>query len=128
MRRRPRPKHVVSWPHQLAWQVKQCASVAVHCALEHRFHPVRKWRFDVAWPAKMLACEVDGGGFIQGRHSRGLGMEKDNEKMAHALLLGWKVLRVTPRQVQNGQALKWIEQLLVRGVSDVDELCEGRDK
>ena len=26
---------------------------------EHKFHPKRKFRFDFAWPAQMLAVEVD---------------------------------------------------------------------
>ncbi len=31
--------------------------------LEYRFHPIRRWRFDGAWPARMLAFEVEGGGW-----------------------------------------------------------------
>ena len=60
----------------------------------------------------LLAVEVDGGGFVQGRHSRGAGLEKDAEKFAEAAILGWTVIRVTPKQVQSGQALAWIERLL----------------
>lgn len=81
-----------------------------------KFHPRRKWRFDLAWQTndlmRNLAVEVDGGGFVNGRHSRGLGIEKDAEKFAEAACLGWTVIRVTPRQVQNGQAVKWVTQLL----------------
>lgn len=25
---------------------------------EHRFHPVRRWRFDFAWPDEHLALEI----------------------------------------------------------------------
>lgn len=82
---------------------------------ELRFHPSRRWRFDCAWPDRKLAVEVEGGVFVQGRHSRGLGMEKDTEKYAEAAILGWTVLRVTPRQVKSGQALNWIERWLQRG-------------
>ena len=28
---------------------------------EYRFAPPRRWRFDFAWPAAMLALEVEGG-------------------------------------------------------------------
>lgn len=83
-----------------------------HPVQEYRFAPPRRWRFDVAFLEHKLAVEIDGGGFVQGRHSRGTGMEKDNEKMAAALIDGWRVLRVTPRQVTSGLAIGWIEQLV----------------
>jgi hypothetical protein len=79
---------------------------------EYRFHPTRLWRFDVAFVKSKLAIEIDGGGFIFGRHSRGLGIEADCEKYAEALLLGWRVLRITPKHVKSGQALHWIEALI----------------
>lgn len=82
---------------------------------EVKFHPVRRWRFDLAWecyPHKPIGVEVDGGVYVQGRHSRGAGIEKDCEKYAEAMVLGWRVLRVTPRHIQTGQALAWIEKLL----------------
>jgi very-short-patch-repair endonuclease len=82
---------------------------------EYRFHPTRKWRFDYAWPEKSLALEVDGGGFVQGRHSRGLGIQRDCEKMNEAAVHGWRVLRVTPRHVDNGQALAWVQEMLKGG-------------
>jgi hypothetical protein len=40
---------------------------------EHRFHPVRRWRFDAAFPARKVAVELDGGIFAAGRHTRGAG-------------------------------------------------------
>jgi hypothetical protein len=75
---------------------------------EYRFAPPRRWRFDVAWPGRKLAVEIEGGGFIGGRHSRGTGMEDDCEKYAEAMALGWRVLRVTPRQIENGRAFEWL--------------------
>lgn len=80
--------------------------------LELRFHPTRRWRFDCAWPDRKLAVEVEGGVYMQGRHSRGTGMEADAEKYAEAAIHGWTVIRVTPRQVKNGQAIGWIERWL----------------
>lgn len=79
---------------------------------EFRFHPTRKWRFDFAWPDRSIAVEVDGAIFVSGRHTRGIGVEKDNEKFAEALLAGWKVLRVSTNQVRDGRALAWVERLL----------------
>jgi hypothetical protein len=38
---------------------------------EYRFAPSRRWRFDFAWPAAMLAVEVEGGaGVAQVPHAR----------------------------------------------------------
>jgi very-short-patch-repair endonuclease len=79
---------------------------------EFRFHPTRRWRFDFAWPDRSIAVEVDGAIFVGGRHTRGIGVEKDCEKYAEAMLAGWRVLRVSTNQVKSGQALTWIERLL----------------
>ena len=59
--------------------------------IEHRFHPTRRWKFDVANPKLKIGCEVNGGLFTYGRHSRGLGMLNDYEKQNSAQLLGWIV-------------------------------------
>jgi very-short-patch-repair endonuclease len=77
---------------------------------EYRFHPSRKWRFDFAWPAAMLAVEVEGGAWIAGRHVRGRGFEADCEKYNKAVLLGWRVLRFTSAMVEDGHALCILEQ------------------
>lgn len=63
---------------------------------EYKFHPKRKWRFDSAWPEKMIAVEFEGGIWTNGRHTRGKGYENDCEKYNNALLLGWRVFRLTP--------------------------------
>lgn len=70
--------------------------------LEHRFHEERKWRFDLAWPDQKVAIECEGGIWIQGRHSRGAGMEADMEKYNSAQLLGWTVLRYSTGQIKQG--------------------------
>jgi hypothetical protein len=81
-------------------------------ALEYQFVAFRDWRFDLAWPDLLIAVEVNGGSFIQGRHTRGAGHEADNEKLAHAAIRGWRVIQCTPGQVERGQALHWIERIL----------------
>jgi hypothetical protein len=80
--------------------------------LEHKFHPVRRWRFDLSWPDRKLACEIEGAVWVQGRHTRGSGFVKDIEKYSEAAILGWKLIRVTTQQVRNGQALNLIERAL----------------
>lgn len=79
---------------------------------EFRFHPVRRWRWDYAWPELMLAVEIDGGLYVAGRHSRGAGREKDLEKVAHGLILGWTVFTFSTRMVNSGVALTWLSQWL----------------
>lgn len=79
---------------------------------EHRFAPPRKWRFDYAWPSCKVALEIEGGAWIQGRHTRGAGYVKDMAKYSEAAILGWRILRVTPQQVQNGEALTLVERAL----------------
>ena len=79
---------------------------------ELRFHPDRRWRFDLAWPDRMVAIEVDGGSWIGGRHTSGSGFENDCIKLSTAAALGWRVLRVTPRMIERGQALELIERAL----------------
>jgi hypothetical protein len=79
---------------------------------EHRFHPQRRWRFDLAWPDLLVAVEVHGGVFHHGRHNRGVGFTNDREKMNTALCMGWATLEVTPDQIKCGTALAWVEQLL----------------
>lgn len=79
------------------------------------FHAVRKWRFDFSWKGhgRLVACEVDGGVYSGGRHTRGKGYEGDCEKLNEASLYGWLVLRVTPNMIKDGRALDWIERALL---------------
>lgn len=62
---------------------------------EYRFAPPRRWRFDFAWPERRVAVEVEGGGWVRGRHHRPGGFTKDCEKYNAAVLRGWRVLRYT---------------------------------
>ena len=79
------------------------------------FHPTRKWRFDFCWPDRMLAMEVDGGTWVGGAHSRGSGQEKDCEKLAAAVILGYRVMRATTNQVKDWTAARWLEAALQVG-------------
>ena len=88
----------LTWANHAGWQ------------RELRFHPKRKWRFDLAHEALRLAVEVEGGVWRGGRHVRGSGFTQDCEKYAEALIAGWAVMRVTTDQVRSGQALSWIER------------------
>ncbi len=77
---------------------------------EFVFHPTRKWRFDWAWPEHKIALEIDGGLFMNGRHSRGKGREEDYVKDFNALLLGWRVVRVSTGQMKT-VGFCWVKSL-----------------
>lgn len=79
---------------------------------EYRFHPKRRWRFDLAIPEHKIAIEIEGGAWSNGRHTRGKGFIKDMEKYNAATVLGWKVLRYTPQQFRNYVFIKDVEQII----------------
>ena len=80
---------------------------------EYRFDPNgRRWRFDFAWPAMKIACEVEGGRWGRGRHVRPQGFELDCIKYNSGVLLGWSVLRFTDDMVHSGMALVQLEKLI----------------
>lgn len=63
--------------------------------LEYRFHDVRRFRFDFAWPEKLVAVELEGGTWIRGAHTRGKRYASDCQKYNLAASLGWSVYRFT---------------------------------
>lgn len=71
---------------------------------EHKFHSDRLWRFDFALEQYKLAIEVEGGVHSGGRHTRGVGFEKDCIKYNEAAMLGWTVIRFPTEHVKNGIA------------------------
>lgn len=60
---------------------------------EYRFHPERKWRFDIAFPSRKVAVEFDGMGY---GHQAAAALVKSNERQNVAVSMGWKVLRFSP--------------------------------
>ena len=86
--------------------------------VEHRFHPVRRWRFDYALPKHFLAFECEGGVWSGGRHIHPTGFLKDMEKYNTAQLMGWVVYRFTPKMVKNGKALELYEKAIGRAEND----------
>lgn len=70
---------------------------------EFKFHPTRKWRFDLAIPHHRIAIEIEGGTWNGGRHSRGAGFRGDCEKYNEATKMGWRVLRYTPDMIDQLQ-------------------------
>lgn len=79
---------------------------------EYRFAPPRLWRVDYAWiePDIRLMLEVEGGAWIQGRHNRAKSFLSDMEKYNELAIQRYYLLRVTPQQVENGEALMILER------------------
>ena len=101
---------ISGYSQNLIFQVKAAKLPAP--TVEFKFHPVRRWRFDLAWPDRKLYVEVDGGTWVGGRHNRGKGYEADCEKLNTAAIAGWRGLRVTTAMVKDGRALVAVEQAL----------------
>lgn len=86
---------------------------------ECRFHVERKWRFDFCWRPQLVACEIEGGIWMQTETGRSKGhahptrFENDCEKYNEAALYGWLLIRVTPAMVRDGRALDWLERALL---------------
>lgn len=85
---------------------------------EYKFHPTRKWRADLAWPRHGLLMEIDGGIWLQTRTGRSKGhghpvrFIQDIEKLSEAAILGYRVIRATPAQVRNGEAIDRVDRYM----------------
>ena len=80
--------------------------------MEHRFLLSRRFRFDYAFMEYRIAVEVEGGVWIQGRHTRGIGFIKDMEKYNLATAEGWKILRFTPQQLRKEETYLLIKKCM----------------
>jgi len=85
---------------------------------ELRFHPERKWRFDFASVTEKLAIEVEGlvHGYGKGRHQTVSGYHRDCEKYNEAVLLGWRILRITPAMIRSGTAWSYVRRATRTGL------------
>ena len=60
---------------------------------EYRFHPSRRWAFDLAWPDHLLAVEYDGDQHRTDTHQ----YEKDITRFDRATAATWNLVRVRSR-------------------------------
>lgn len=77
---------------------------------EWEFHPDRRWRFDYAWPAHLIALEVEGLTHEGGRHQTIKGYSHDLEKYNAAGLTGWLVLRCTYKMLSDGTVYRLLDE------------------
>lgn len=102
----------------LLWQIE--AANLPQPRREYTFHAERKWRFDLDWKQQgyLVACEVDGGIWMQTKSGRSKGhahperFQQDLEKFNEAALYGWLVIRVTPAMIKDGRAIEWLRRAL----------------
>jgi len=90
----------------------QCRCLKLEPVREHVWHPTRKWRFDFAFTDRQVAVEIEGGVYIQGRHTRGRGIIEDMQKYNEATRLGWQVYRFPVDAVKDGSAIQYMEGIL----------------
>jgi hypothetical protein len=81
---------------------------------EYHFHPARRWRLDIAFPDVKLGVECEGVGpkGKPGRHQLTQHLHANTEKHSAIAVAGWRLIRVTGRQIQSGHALRWVEAAL----------------
>lgn len=78
----------------------------------HVYRKTRDFRCDFAWPEQRIILEVEGGVWVQGRHTRGSGFTKDLTKYNLITEAGWTVYRVSQREITSGEALNIIARAL----------------
>ena len=103
-------KHI-NWENILAAQIK--AANVPKPKTQFKFCETRRWKSDFAWPDRKIIVEVEGGIWVNGRHTRAIGFQKDCEKYNAAALLGYRVFRVTPQHVSNHYAIELIKSLIL---------------
>lgn len=95
------------------WFVKECAQRELpEPVFEHRFDAVRRWRIDIAWPAYRVALEVQGGLFVQGRHTRGAALLKEHEKLNALAAADWVVFYRIPQNLFNPDTFVMLAQAI----------------
>lgn len=72
-----------------------CNEQSVTLEEELQFSQERKFRFDWAIPALMIAIEYEGIYSAKSRHTTNIGFNRDVEKYNLAAQLGWRVIRFT---------------------------------
>lgn len=89
--------------------------------LEYHFHPARQFRFDAAWPAYKLALEIEGGIWLQTKTGRSKGHAHparflaDIEKYNEAAILGWRLIRITPKMLDRSREIRELVRRALQG-------------
>lgn len=71
---------------------------------------VKPYRADFAWPDAAVALEIQGGTWTLGKHSSGVGIERDCTKSFTAQLSGWACLAMTSTMLIKQERI-WLPKL-----------------
>lgn len=106
------------WEKLLAFHITHAEPKLPEPTRHYRFAKAlgRRFEADFAWPKERVLVEVQGGIWRKygGAHSRPDHIERDIEKQQCALMLGYRLLPVTPQDVRSGRALEMIQQLVYK--------------
>ena len=73
----------------------------------------KDYRYDFAWPEQKLLAEVQGGIWLNASgHNTGVGLVRDYEKNNMAVVIGWRVLHFSDKEIRSGEALNVIVKAL----------------
>ena len=101
----------IKWNTDYVLEYFKRVGIKDRCYPEYRFHPVRRWRFDYAFPDKKVYLEVDGGIFpfyvtdkatgerklIVGGHNYGGQIRNEHAKRNAATQMGWRGVWCEPK-------------------------------
>src|SRR5271166_2920294 len=95
---------------------KHLNELKLNWAKEVRFHPLRLWRWDYTLTDHRIAIEIDGGLWLgrKGGHTGGKGKQRDMDKQNSGVMLGWRVLRLSTKDVLTGRAKDFLKEWLAR--------------
>lgn len=65
----------------------------------YSFIPPRRFRFDFASLDSKVAIEINGGNWINGRHTRASNLSDEYKKLNLATLNGWRVFILSPEMI-----------------------------
>lgn len=94
----------------LAWQISAAGLQAPE--RQYYYARPRRLRADFAWPDYRLLVEVQGGIYSRRAHGSIRGVLADIDRLNEATMHGWRLLRVRPDMVTDGQALALVERAL----------------
>jgi hypothetical protein len=98
---------------------------------EFAFMPERRWRFDYADQMLMIAIEIEGGIFTNGRHVRGSGYQRDLDKYNAATARGWRVFRFSVEDVLKGRDIEVLKAATIGapgGAGANSDVAIGEDR
>lgn len=69
-----------------------------------------RYRADFAWPSAQVALEIQGGTWTLGKHSSGVGIERDCAKSFTAQAAGWACFAITGTMLKKQEQI-WLPKL-----------------